>query len=68
MRPARAELDSEFAAYEREVGEPAAEKLYRSLAAVVRWLREHGHGRCVLSAFGRILGDKLKMITYRRVK
>lgn len=65
---AREVFEAKVRLYQREQGTQAAIRLYNALGEVVDWVREDGHGRCVLNAANRVFGDKVKTETYRSVR
>ena len=60
---AEAILREEIKSLEREFGAKAKLRLCRNLTAVVRWVRESGHGNVTLSAVDHLLGPKIRTET-----
>ena len=56
-------LKNEITLLERECGLKAKLMAYRNLVAVVRWVRESGHGSITLNAVDHFLGDKIRTET-----
>ena len=59
----RTNLDRELQLLAREQGDDAAASACAVLAAVIRWLREEGHGNVALSAVGHRFSQKFRTET-----